>query len=55
MFSRSNLSRIELQLDGMKERIVYSPADQPVRPYCNLASMLDRNKSGHLFRVTFDK
>ena len=54
-FSRSNLSRIELQLDGMGEGIVYSPADQPARPYCKLASMLDRNESGHPFGVTFDE
>ena len=54
-FSRSNLSRIELQLDGMGEGIVYSPADQPARPYCKLASMLDENKNGNLFGVTFDE
>ena len=41
-FSRFNLSSIELQLDGMGEGIVHSTADQPVRPYCKLASTLDK-------------
>ena len=46
-FSKFYLSSIELQLDGIGKGIVYSPADQPARPYCKFESILDKNESRH--------
>ena len=54
-FSSLGINRIELQLDRMVEEIAYTPTDQPAKSYCKLASMLDRNESGHSFWVSFDK